>query len=83
MHLFLIKKEKKKTSYVIPTMKSYIRKWIDKRSRFHVSKIILPQAVLIFAKSHLYRNIYAIMMKSLDRSVIKASYQLGYINWTF
>ena len=61
------------------------KKWIVKRSRFHVSYIISPQSVAIFTTSHLMGCIeyqYNSLEDKVYKSAVATSYQLGWIDYT-
>ena len=60
-------------------------KWIVKRSQFHVSYIISPQSVAIFATSHLLGCIeywYNSLEDKIDKRAVATPYQVGWIDYT-
>ena len=59
--------------------------WIGKRSRFHVSYVISPRSVTIFATSHFVGCIeyyYSSLEGKVDKSAVATSYQVGWIDYT-
>ena len=85
MVISLSKKNKTKGGLYNTYHELLSEKWIVKRSWFHVSYIISPQSVVIFATSHLVGCIeywYNSLEAKVDKSTVATFNPVGWIDYT-